>query len=551
MAISASKATSAPAFDNAETLDPALRTAIERYERALMANDTDTLSELFADNPDDIPVVRSDGAGMRVGHNAITAFRAKRGGAPARRLHRRVARQLDADNAVVVSEFDKVAGGKVIQTQVWTRIHGEGAGMAGAQDTRHGVRDTSGVPGAWRIVAAHLTYPAPALDRRVWRVAGTPLMPAAKQGPLSGMGVAVKDLYAVAGQRIGAGNPDFLADSPVCETNADAVDMLRDAGASIVGIAQTDEFAYSLAGANVHYGTPPNPKAPDRISGGSSSGPASAVALGQAQIGLGTDTAGSIRIPASYQGLWGIRTTHDRISRKGIHPLSDSFDTVGWMTRDAQTLGFVARALMPDRESGDAIDGLAIATDLDPLAEHDVREAFEAFRDTALRKSGKQVDNAGITPNMLDELLAIFQVVRGFEAWRANGAWISRHWDSPAPEIAERFRHDATIGEDDYRRGCTRLEQARTLVRGIIGRHALLIPSASSVAPFLVNNGDVTMVEHARAQTLRLTSIAGVGGLPAVNIPLETADGLPCGACLIGPAGSDKTLIELAKELYR
>ncbi|MBT1173456.1 DUF3225 domain-containing protein [Bifidobacterium sp. MA2] len=530
-----------PAFDNADVLDPALRKAIERYERALMANDTDVLSELFADNPDDIPVVRSDGAGMRVGHTAITAFRAKRGGAPARRLHRRIARRLDADNAVVVSEFDKAAGGRVIQTQVWTRLR-DGEAIANGAAAADGV---------WRIVAAHLTYPAPALDRRVWRVAGDPLVPAAKQGPLTGMGVAVKDLYAVAGQRIGAGNPDFLADSPVCEANADAVDMLRDAGASIVGIAQTDEFAYSLAGANVHYGTPPNPKAPDRISGGSSSGPASAVALGQAAIGLGTDTAGSIRIPSAYQGLWGIRTTHGRISRNGIHPLSDSFDTVGWMTRDAQTLGFAARALMPEREPAGAIEGLAIATELDGLAEHDVREAFEAFRDAVVAKTAAGVDNAGFTPHMLDELLAVFQVVRGYEAWRANGAWISRHWDSPAPEIAERFRHDATIGEDDYRRGLDRLAQARTLVRGIIGRRALLIPSASSVAPFLVNNGDVTAVEHARAQTLRLTSIAGVGGLPAVNIPLETADGLPCGACLVGPAGSDKALIELAKDLVR
>lgn len=537
-----------PAFDNAETLDPALRKAIERYERALMDNDTDALSDLFADNPDDIPVVRSDGAGMRVGHNAITAFRATRGGAPARRLHRRVARQLDAGNAVVVSEFDKTAGGRVIQTQVWTRLH-------------EGANDTASTA-VWKIVAAHLTYPAPALDRRVWRVAGDPLVPAAKQGPLTGMGVAVKDLYAVAGQRIGAGNPDFLADSPVCAHSADAVDMLRDAGAHIVGIAQTDEFAYSLAGANVHYGTPPNPKAPDRISGGSSSGPASAVALGQAQIGLGTDTAGSIRIPASYQGLWGIRTTHGRISRNGIHPLSDSFDTVGWMTRDAQTLGFVARAMMPEREPANMIDGLAIATELDQCAEHDVREAFDLFRSSAVRKAtggavnnggtaDNAIDNAGFTPHMLDELLSIFQVVRGYEAWRANGAWIGAHWDSPAPEIAERFRHDATIGEDDYRRGLERLDQARTLVRGMLGRHALLIPSASSVAPFLVNNGDVTQVEHARAQTLRLTSIAGVGGLPAVNIPLETADGTPCGACLIGPTGSDKALIELAKNLYR
>lgn len=143
-----------PAFDNAANLDSTLLRAIRQYEQALMANDTATLSELFADNPDDIPVVRSDSAGMLVGHNAITAFRAKRGGAPTRKLHRRVARQLDANNACVISEFDKAAGGRVIQTQVWSRV-------ADASNSRFDSRSTEP---AWKIVAAHLTYPTPAVD---------------------------------------------------------------------------------------------------------------------------------------------------------------------------------------------------------------------------------------------------------------------------------------------------------------------------------------------------------------------------------------------------
>lgn len=523
-----------PVYDNASTLDPALCRAIDRYERALMTNDTAAMSDLFADNPDDIPVVRSDGAGMLAGHNAITAFRKRRGGAPSRTLHRRVARQLDKDNAVTVSEFDKTAGGRVVQTQVWTRVGGPGTGD-------------------WKIVAAHLTYPAPAIDRRIWREVGTPLVPAAKPGPLSGMTVAVKDLYAVEGRRVGAGNPEYLRTAPIEKRSAPAVAMLLNAGADVLGIAQTDEFAYSLAGTNVHYGTPPNPKAPGRISGGSSSGPASAVAMGQATIGLGTDTAGSIRIPSAYQGLWGIRTTHGRISREGIHPLSDSFDTVGWMTRDAQTLGFAAKALMPEREPANAIRGLAICPALDEGTEPDVREAFVAFRAAAANGAdgADEPATAGFTMAMLDELLSVFQSVRGFEAWQANGEWVQGHWDALAPEIAARFHHDATITETDYRRGLDRLTQARTMVRGLVGDRALLIPSASSVAPFLVSDGNVEQVERARAQTLRLTSIAGVGGLPAVNIPLETADGLPCGACLVGPAGTDRALIELAKDLYR
>lgn len=337
---------------------PPIKGTFRQYEQALMANDTATLSELFADNPDDIPVVRSDSAGMLVGHNAITAFRAKRGGAPERKLHRRVARQLDANNACVISEFDKASGGRVIQTQVWSRV----------SDESNNQLDSRGTEPAWKIVAAHLTYPAPAVDRRVWRVVGTP----------------------------------------------------------------------------------PNPRAPGRISGGSSSGPAAAVACGQATIGLGTDTAGSIRIPASYQGLWGIRTTHGRISRKSIHPLSESFDTVGWMTRDAQTLAFVAKAMMLERKSNTMIDGLEICPALDQCVKQDVREPFIAFRASiGNRNSGAHGDisTAGFTSGMLDGLVSIFQIVRGYEAWQANGEWVSQHWSSLAAEIAARFRQSPTASD--------------------------------------------------------------------------------------------------------
>ncbi|MGW2557062.1 amidase family protein [Streptomyces sp. NPDC001635] len=134
-------------------------------------------------------------------------------------------------------------------------------------------------------------------------VRGEPLVAGSSAGPLRRVGVAVKDLFVVAGQRIGAGNPAWLAETEEEPSNAWAVGALLAAGADVLGIAHTDEFAYSLSGTNAHYGTPPNPAAPGRVPGGSSSGPASAVGLRQADAGLGSDTAGSIRVPASYCGL--------------------------------------------------------------------------------------------------------------------------------------------------------------------------------------------------------------------------------------------------------
>jgi Asp-tRNA(Asn)/Glu-tRNA(Gln) amidotransferase A subunit family amidase len=168
-------------------------------------------------------------------------------------------------------------------------------------------------------------------------VAGVPLAPPLGSGPLDGLGIAVKDLIAVEGHPTGGGVPAYLAGQPPQAASAPVVTALRRAGAHLVGLAQTDEFAYSIAGSNSHYGAAPNPAAPSRLGGGSSSGPAAAAALGQAQVGLGTDTAGSIRVPAAYQGLVGFRPTHGAVPADGVLPLAPSFDTVGWLTRDVAT----------------------------------------------------------------------------------------------------------------------------------------------------------------------------------------------------------------------
>ena len=420
--------------------------------------------------------------------------------------------------------------------------------------TSHGVSLQHAGDGA----AVHMATGARAINPTIWRVVGTPLIAATRLGPLSGMGVAVKDLYAVAGQRVGAGNPTYLAEAPIQEHSAPAVQRLLDAGADVIGIAQTDEFAYSLAGANAHYGTPPNPRAPGRVPGGSSSGPASAVASTQAAIGLGTDTAGSIRIPSAYQGLWGLRTTHGRISREGVHPLSWSFDTVGWMTRDVQTMDAVTQAMLPDRDSAALYGEVAVCVLPKQMVDADVAEAFarscDLMRSATLASGCARPDmwnELTLDADMFDGFLDIFSVVRGYEAWQANGGWVSGHFDAIAPDIAQRFRNDALIDETAYRQGLERLEQSRAMVRSLVSDRVLLIPTAATVAPTLTEQDDPDTAARTRKQTMRLTSLAGIGGLPALNMPIATAQGLPCGVCLIGPAGSDKALVAFGKELRR
>ncbi|MFD4179785.1 amidase family protein [Rhodococcus sp. NPDC058514] len=385
------------------------------------------------------------------------------------------------------------------------------------------------------------------VDPTLWREHGTPLVESTGHGPLDGMTVAVKDLFDVAGHPVGAGNEQWLAQSRSATATAPAVAALLAAGAAIAGIARTDEFAYSLAGTNAHYGTPPNPRAPDRIPGGSSSGPAAAVALGEAAVGLGTDTGGSIRVPASYQGLYGIRPTHGVVAAGGVLPLAPSFDTVGWVTREPQTLFAVGQVLLP--AGGDRGFSRAIVSDeVLGLGSRRVREAIGAaladWGGGDLPPIHRTSFDTGVLPGWAD----VFRTVQGWEAWRAHGAWIERHWDGLGPDIRARFEAASGYTDGQRERAVARMRQIRGEIDRWLGDDLLLLPSASSVAP---TRTDATLggpaIERARAATLELTGIAGLSGRCAVSVPLPTADGVPVGLCIVAPRGRDLELLRLVR----
>src|SRR6476620_10438368 len=171
-------------------------------------------------------------------------------------------------------------------------------------------------------------------------------LPPTKDGPLSGLTFAVKDLIDVAGHHTGCGNPAWRDMHPPASVSAVCVEQLLAAGARCEGKTITDELAFSLLGENHFYGTPLNPAAPDRVTGGSSNGSASAVACEIVDFALGTDTGGSVRIPASNCGIWGWRPSHGLISVAGVMPFSPTLDTVGVFTRSAELLQRVATVLL-------------------------------------------------------------------------------------------------------------------------------------------------------------------------------------------------------------
>ncbi|HEY2206730.1 MAG TPA: amidase [Pseudonocardia sp.] len=498
------------------------------YDRALLANDTATLAALFAPGPD---TLRGDGSRVLVGHDEITGFRAGRTSIPTRRVTRVHVRPLAPDTALVVAETASPDGRSVgLQTQVWRAVGGR-----------------------WRVCAAHVSAPpapaapapAPGLDRAMWRVLGDPLLAGAPHGPLRGLTVAVKDLFAVRGNPVGAGNPAWLAEAPVAGEHAAAVADLLAEGAAVTGIARTDEFAYSVAGTNAHYGTPPNPAAPDRVSGGSSSGPASAVATGLVSVGLGTDTAGSIRVPASYQGLFGLRTTHGLVDRAGVLPLAPSFDTVGWLTRDASTLAAVADAVLPSTPRTPLRLGLVIpaVTGGGPVTAA-LTDAVRGLVDGGVLSD---VDTADIPDEVLDGWWRAFRAVQGHEAWAAHGAWVEAHPGALGPDVAARFATAARVTADEAARARDVVRSARDRLRGLLGPGTvLLLPSASSAAPPRDTDPGSADLEAARAATLRMTCLAGLAGAPALSLPLAEVDGAPLGITAMGAPGADRDLLDLA-----
>ena len=217
----------------------------------------------------------------------------------------------------------------------------------------------------------------PSLAKDRFSIAG------AAAGPLAGLTFAVKDAIDLAGFRTGAGNPDWSRTHPPATATAPAVQAVLDAGASVVGKTITDELTFSLNGQNIHYGTPINPRAPGRIPGGSSSGSAVAVAGELVDFALGTDCGGSVRAPASYCGIFGMRPSHGRISTDGVFPLAPSFDTVGWFCRETPNcLSALVEFCSATGTTAARLQRLLIATDAFDWVGVDVSRALHDAVDT-------------------------------------------------------------------------------------------------------------------------------------------------------------------------
>jgi len=366
------------------------------------------------------------------------------------------------------------------------------------------------------------------------------------KGPLAGLTFGVKDIYDIAGHKTGFGSPDWLATHDAAATTAPVVVQLLAAGADMVGKTQTDELTYSLNGENAHYGTPVNVNAPGRIPGGSSSGSAAAVAGKLVDFAVGSDTGGSVRAPASFCGVYGIRPTHGRVSLEGACALAKSFDTAGWFARDAVLLERIGRVLFG--ETGAAKQGAAFfAEDAFALLGSAAVAALQPALEKIKAVTGP-LQNVTVSAEGLPQWFQAFRVLQGAEIHQQLGEWVSRVQPKLGPGVRERMQWTATITAGDVARAQAARDAIRRRMDELLkGNAVIVLPTVPDIAPLL--NTPPAQLDDFRARAMSQLCIAGHAGLPQITLPLATLQGCPLGISLIAARGNDAMLLALARQV--
>ena len=368
-------------------------------------------------------------------------------------------------------------------------------------------------------------------------------VPHATSGPLSGMTFAVKDLFDVAGYPTGGGNPHLLALSGIKSHTAPVVQRLLNSGARFVGKTHTSELAYSMSGHNVHYGWPRNGAAPDHIPGGSSSGSASAVSNGVCDFALGTDTGGSVRTPASYCGLYGLRPTHGRISLDGCQPLCATMDTCGFFARTPEVFMAVAECLLGNDSLTTTSVTLACHDGLFSRLPTHSQQALLPVRQRLARHFGEIASLSAPLPE-IEEIYLAFRQIQGYEAWQSQGVTIERYGLQLGPDVRERFFWGKAVTTAQFEAACQLREQFSAWWDAQLGDAVLVLPTVPDGAPLLTAQAEE--IEAVRRLSHDILLISVMTRRPQVTLPVTQVGGLPLGISLLGPRGSDRLLVDLA-----
>lgn len=402
-----------------------------------------------------------------------------------------------------------------------------------------------------------------------------PPSPTSSSPPLSSLTFAVKDIFDMEGYVTGFGNPDWLRTHSAATSTAPAVSAMLNAGAICVGRTVMDEMAYSINGENVHYGTPINPCAPDRVPGGSSSGSAVAVSAMLADFSLGTDTGGSVRVPASYCGIFGFRPSHGIVSTEGVIPMAQSFDTVGWFSRDPGTLNRVGKILLqlPDEKvvhpsqvllADDCFKLLSIPSArvtkvisasieklyggqiLQPIS---LGDYVESKVPSLKHFMENKTENEEFSIKSLVALSTAMRLLQRFEFKNNHAEWVRTVNPKLGPGISQRVLEALNTTEEHIDVCVSVKTQLREALSPLLGEKGIMvIPTLPGPPPKLQT--ETTSLETFRARAFSLLSVAGVSGFCQVSIPLGKYEGLPVSVSLMAKHGSDGFLLNLVEAIY-
>lgn len=373
-------------------------------------------------------------------------------------------------------------------------------------------------------------------------------VPFAECGPLSGLTLAVKDIFEVAGYPNGWGHPARLAEAQAASVSQPIVQQMLDAGIKCIGKSQCEELCYSLMGNNMHYGAPYNSAAPSRLTGGSSSGSASLIAAGAVDVATASDTAGSVRAPASFCGLIGLRTTHERMSLAHSMALAPSFDCFGWFAKDIATYQLVAETVMePDVDQTPLKHLIVVDSFKEKLLGPQEAEVYlkclgqiETHFSTCRRHNQ--------LPFSFDEAVQTFVTCQSYEVWATLGEWITTRAPKFGPGIDDRLNLAKSITFEQFQAGEVQRDKITSALSDLVGSDAVLVlPTVPGCAPLKAEGQDALHIY--RQQMIGLLCLASLSGLPQISLPLGQVHGAPFGLSLLGPKGSDRRLIELAAKI--
>ena len=365
---------------------------------------------------------------------------------------------------------------------------------------------------------------------------------------LSGLTASVKDLFDIAGHPTGAGNPQWLMSHSVPENHAEVVKLVLEAGVSVIGKTISEELAYSLLGENVHYGTPVNPHNPECIPGGSSSGAAVSAAAGLCDFALCTDTAGSIRLPASFCGLWGLRPSYGVLSVQGVVPLAQSFDVPGWVSQSPEVMLQVGEVLLPTDQCKLESKQLTLALPEDLWSR--VRPEFDDVLKPIYQKISSffsAIVSTNLSNHKLLDWQNSFRIVQGFEAWQSHGEWVKSVQPNFRPGIKERFEWASTINQKEAIDAKNAMLINAQKIYDYLDHSIICMPTVSYLAP---RKGEASS-EQDRTNALCLLSLASMAGVPQITMPLATIDGKALGLSLMSQRYSDRQLLKLSQDIWK